>query len=166
MKDAHIIMLLESALVTSLGESELAVIRTHVADCGACRRAFEAAQISALLLKERVAEEVEPPPFFQTRVLAALRERQAASETLASSFRRLWKATGALVSGMAATVAVLAVFTFFAPQLESTPQDVTSAFNAYSAEDAILARGGLPEDDLSYDQVLKTIYEADGDVER
>ena len=166
MKDAHIITLLESAPVTSLGENELALIRTHVADCAACRRAFEAAQISALLIKERAAQEVEPSPFFQTRVMAALRERQASTETALSSFRRLWRATGALVSGMAATVAALAVFTLFAPQLDSTPQEVASAFNSYSAEEVILARADATEDDLSYDQVLTTIYESDEDAER
>ncbi|HEV2766060.1 MAG TPA: hypothetical protein VGV38_23955 [Pyrinomonadaceae bacterium] len=161
MKDEHVVALLESAPLTSLGEAELAAVRAHVEGCGACRRAFRAAQISAQLVRERAAQEVEPPPFFQTRVLAALRERQAAAESPASVFRRLWKATGALVSGMAATVAALAVFTFVAPSAGSTPQDAATAFDAYSAEELILARGGASDDALSYDQVLTTVYETD-----
>ncbi|HYG12029.1 MAG TPA: hypothetical protein VD835_18925 [Pyrinomonadaceae bacterium] len=165
-EDTHIINILESSPFNRLGETELATVRAHVGHCEGCLRAFEAAQISALLLKERAVAEIEPSPFFQTRVLAALREQRAASEASALSFRRLWRATGALVSGMAATVAALAVFTFFAPQLESTQPDTASVYQVYSAEEVILARGGLPEDDLSYDQLLTTIYESDADAER
>lgn len=165
MKDAHIISILESAPLAGLGETDLVIVRAHVAHCAECRRAYHAAQISAQLLKERAAQEVELSPFFQTRVLAALRERQASTET--SALRRLWKTTGALVSGMGATVAALAVLTFLAPSLEPTPQqEVASAFNSYSAEEVILARGGMSDEDLSYDQVLTTIYEADEDAER
>ena len=166
MRDRHIISILESGPFNSLSESDLATVRAHVAHCDGCRRAFEAAQISALLIRERAVAEVEPSPFFQTRVMAALRERQASTQAPISRLWRLWKAAGALVSGMAATVAALAVFTFFAPSPESTPPDVASAFDAYSAAEVIIARGDLPEDDLSYDQVLTTIYEADEDAER
>jgi hypothetical protein len=166
MKDEHIISILESAPFDKLTESELGAVRAHAAGCAKCLRALEAAQISALLVKERALAEVEPSPFFQTRVMAALRERQALTETPVSSFRRLWKATGALVSGMAATVAALAVFTFFAPSMELTPQDMTSTFNAYSAEEVMLAPGHLPEGELGYDQVLTTIYESDEGAER
>lgn len=166
MKDRHIITLLESAPLASLSESELAIIRAHVSSCVDCRRAFEAAQISEMLLKERAAQEIEPSPFFQTRVLAALRERQAATAGSPSSLWRLWKATGALVSGMAATVAALAVFTFIAPSSSSELQEVASTFNNYSAEEVILAADDLPNDDLSYDQVLAAIYESDESAER
>lgn len=166
MKDEHIISIIESKPFNSLSESELAIVRAHVDHCAGCQRAFEAAKISALLIKERAVAEVEPPPFFQTRVMAALRERQASPETSISGFWRLWKATGALVSGMAATVAALAVFTFFVPSLESTQQDIASAFDVYSAEEVIIARGHLPENDLTYDQVLTTIYESGEDAER
>lgn len=165
MKDVHIISILESSPFNSLSESELGSMRAHVAQCDECRRAYEAAQISALLLKERAAQEVLPSPFFQTRVLAALRERQALTETPLSSLRRLWKAAGALVSGMAVTVAALAAFTFFAPQLETTQQETASTFNAYSAEEVILAQGESVETDLSYDQVLSTVYESDEGTE-
>jgi hypothetical protein len=166
MKDEHVISILESGPFGSLAESELAIVRAHVVHCAACRGAFEAAQISALLLRERAAASVEPSPFFQTRVMAALRERQASNEASVPSFWRLWKATGALVSSMAATVAALAVLTFSAPSLETSPQDTASALNPYSAEEVMLASGDLPEDDLSYDQVLTTIYESDEDAER
>jgi hypothetical protein len=163
MKDEHIISMIENAPLAGLSEGERALIRAHTGQCAECLRAFEAAQISTLLLRERVAEAVEPSPFFQTRVLAALRERQAAAET--SALRRLWNATGALVSSMAATVAALAILTFFAPGPTTTTGslELASADNSYSAEEVLFDQGELPSDTMSYGQVLSTLYESDED---
>jgi anti-sigma-K factor RskA len=157
MKDKHIINLLESAPLAELSESDLSEIRAHAGDCAGCRQAFEAAQIAALLLKERAAEVFEPSPFFHTRVLATLRERQAANELWAWS--RMWRAAGALASSMAATVAALVVLTFVIPN-QVTPE--TSALSAYSAEEVILSHGEF-DDQVSDGQVLTTLYEADED---
>ncbi|MGB7922789.1 MAG: hypothetical protein WCF57_06040 [Pyrinomonadaceae bacterium] len=163
MRDEHIISIIENAPLSNLSESELATVRAHTDLCAECRRAFEAAQLSALLLRERIAETIEPSPFFQTRVLAALRERQAASKR--SAFSRLWNATGALVSSMAATVAALAILTVFAPgsQPTSGSQEMASVYNAYSAEDLIFDQSDQPADQMSYGQVLSTLYESDDD---
>jgi hypothetical protein len=162
MRDEHIINIIENAPLSSLSESDMAKIRAHTESCTECSRAIEAAQISALLLLEREALTFEPSPFFQTRVLAALRERQAANETF--SFKRLWKATGALVSSMAATVAALVVLTLFAPgsQPAAGTQAQASAYS-YSAEEVIFNQDELPEDQMSYGQVLTALYEADED---
>src|SRR5215213_2946458 len=160
MRDEHIISIIESTPLSGLSESERAFIRAHTDKCAECRRALEAAQISALLLRERVTETFEPSPFFQTRVMAALRERQAANET--SALRRLWNATGALVSSMAATVAALAILTVFAPGSQPT-QEVASAYNSYSAEEVIFDQSDTPADQMSYGQVLSTLYESDDD---
>ncbi|HEY0098129.1 MAG TPA: hypothetical protein VGB76_04150 [Pyrinomonadaceae bacterium] len=163
MSDEHIIGMIENAPLSGLSESELAHIRAHTALCAGCGRAFEAAQLSTLLLRERAAETVEPSPFFQTRVLAALRERQAVRET--SALRRLWNASGALVSSMAATVAALVVLTVFAPgsQPASAPGEVASAANSYSAEEVLFEQGDANAEPMSYGQVLSTLYESDDD---
>lgn len=163
MRDEHIIGIIENAPLSSLSEDELTNIRAHAEECAACRRAFEATQISTLLLRTRAAETIEPSPFFQTRVLAALRERQAVTET--SALRRLWNATGALVSSMAATVAALAILTAFVPgsQPAAGPQEVASAYNSYSAEEVLLDQVDAPENQMSYGQVLSTLYESDDD---
>lgn len=164
MRDEHIIGMIENTPLSGLSESELTSIRAHTDACAECLRAFEAAQISTLLLRERVAETIEPSPFFQTRVLAALRERQAASEV--SAFRRLWNATGALVSSMAMTVAALAVITIFAPgsQPATASQEVASVYDSYSAEEVILDQGDAAAvEQMSYGQVLSTLYESDDD---
>jgi hypothetical protein len=162
MRDEHIIELIERAPLAGLNESELARIRAHTENCTECLRAVEAAHISALLLRERAGLVFEPSPFFQTRVLAALRERQAATESF--SFKRLWRATGALVSSMAASVAALALLTVFAPGSQPTagpPQQVAS--NAYSAERVNFEQDESPEEQMSYEQVLTTLYGPDED---
>ncbi|PYS90425.1 MAG: hypothetical protein DMF64_14990 [Acidobacteria bacterium] len=165
MKDEHIINMLESAPFASLTERELVVVTAHCAACATCQRAYEAARISALLLKERASERVEPSPFFQTRILAALRERQAANE--AWSFVRLWKSAGALVSSMAALVALLAGLTFLAPTTQpAMPQTVASVSTPYSAEDVVLSQDDLSTEQMTDGQVLTTIYGTDDDQTR
>lgn len=159
MREEHIIDMLESGPLARLSESELASIRAHTAHCDRCSRAFQAARASALLLKERAAETFEPSPFFQTKVLAALRQQQAAKETW--SLVRLWRATNALVSSMAATVAALAVLTFLAPGAQppsGTQEDAASVTS--SAEEVFLAQDELPDEEMTYEQVLTTLYES------
>ena len=157
MKDKHIINLLESGPLAELSESDLSEVRAHAGECAGCHQAFEAAQIAALLLKERAAETFEPSPFFHTRVMATLRERQATNERWAWS--RMWRSAGALASSMVATVAALAVLTFVIPS-QVTPE--TTALSAYSAEEVILNHGES-DDQVSDGQVLTTLYEADED---
>ena len=91
---------------------------------------------SNTLIRERAAEVIEPSPFFQTRVLAALRDQ---ANNNVPAFWRLWKSTGALVSSMAATTAALAVLSFMVPG-SSTPtsQEATAALVPYSAEAVVL----------------------------
>jgi hypothetical protein len=159
MKDKHIINLLESAPLAELSESDLSEVRTHAGECAGCHQAFEAAQIAALLLKERVAETFEPSPFFHTRVMAALRERQAADQW---GWSRMWRSAGALASSMVATVAALAVLTFVIPSQVNTVASDTSALSVYSAEEVILNRDDI-EDQISDGQVLSTLYDSDED---
>ena len=155
MRDEHVKKLLDEAPLASLGASELAAVRAHADSCADCRRAFEAAQAAALMMKARAAETFEPSPFFQTRVLAALRERRAAEEgwTLA----RLWKSAGLLVSSLAATTAALAVFTFVAPAEQAGGQEL--AAGTYTAESVIFDESG--DEQMTYDQVFTSLYESE-----
>ena len=159
MRDEHIRKLLDEAPLSSLGRAELAAVRAHAEVCEDCRRAVAAAQLSALMLKTRARESSEPPPFFQTRVLAALRERRAAEEgwTLA----RLWKSAGLLVSSMAATVAALAVFTLVAPSEQATAQEVAGT---YTAESVIFDEGAGEQ--MTYEQVLTALYGSEDEAAR
>jgi predicted anti-sigma-YlaC factor YlaD len=154
MKDNHIIDMLENSPLASLTARELLAVRSHAENCQACRRAYDAAQLATLLIKERAAEAIEPSPFFQTRVLAALREQQANN---APVLWRLWKSAGALVSSMALTTASLAVLSFVVPGSTNT-QSATAALIPSSAE-AVVFNQDQTDDQMTDDQVLNTIYE-------
>jgi len=156
MKVEHIIEILDSASLKNLSEEQLKVVQIHIRECMSCESAYQAATISSRLVKERAQTTVEPSPFFQTRVMAAWRERQAIENTPVLS--RLWKSAGALVSSMAVTTAALAALSFVIPAPISTSADETTT--AYSAESVLL--GQTSDDQMSYDQVLSTIY-VDGD---
>jgi anti-sigma-K factor RskA len=162
MKEKHIIGLLEGAPLTSLSETDLMTIRDHTIDCADCRQAFEATQISVLLLKERVAETFEPSPFFHTRVLARLRERQTAGELWA--WRRMWRAAGALASSMALTVAALGVLTIALPEGQTTAGLESTVAVSYSAEELILNQGEPFDAQVSDGLILTTLYGGDEDT--
>jgi hypothetical protein len=155
MTDQHIINLLDDRSPAALTAAELQTIETHTVTCLSCRNAFEAAQVSSRLLKEFAAESIEPNPFFQTRVLAALRERQSTSD--AWNWLRLWRAAGALGSSMVASVVLLAVLTFVMP---AGNQAVSTAGNGISAEDVILNQSASV-DDFTDGQVMSTLYEGE-----
>ena len=156
MKEKHITEILDNASITSLSEIELTEIRVHTKDCVSCRDAFEAAQLSAVILKSRAQVTIEPSPFFQTRVMAALREQQAVENVPA--MWRLWKSAKVLVSSMAVTTAALAALSFVLPAT-STPAD--QPVSAFSAESVIIGQGS---DELTYEQVMSTIYADDDEA--
>ena len=162
MRDGHVIEILESGPFDALTDAQADAVRAHAAACAGCRRAYDAARVSSVLLRERAAREFEPPPFFQTRVLAALRERQAEQVW---ALPRLWKAAGALFASMLATVAALGALTFLAPgsPLSDVPGDEIATEEVYSIEESILAQGGAGDDEMTYDQVLSVVYEPEDD---
>jgi anti-sigma-K factor RskA len=163
MKNEHVIGILESKPLTELVENELEQIRAHAVACETCRHAYEAAQVCAALLQQRAEEIFEPSPFFQTRVLATLRERRAENETWAWS--RLWRTAGGLASSMVATVATLAVLTFVIPGTQN-PDSLSSAtaVNAYSTEAVVFDENAQANDQISNSDVLATLYETEDDV--
>lgn len=163
MSEKHIIGLIEETTLSSLSDSDLIIIQTHVRDCAECGRAYEAAQISVLLLKERTAEVFEPSPFFHTRVLATLRERQSANEGW--GWNRLWRSASALAYSMVAMVALLAAVSFAIPatQVTSGFQELTSA---YAADAVILNQGELLDDQVSDGQILATLYSVEEEAAR
>ena len=162
MRNKHIISLIENTSLANLSENDLAGIRAHTNECSKCFQAFAAAQVSLLLLKEhtavQAASDFGPSPFFHTRVLATLRERQAANDAWA--FSRLWRAAGALASSMVATVAALAFLTFVIPDNQvATISQASPTANGYSAEEVILDQAQSEE--VSEGQMLTTIYGGD-----
>ena len=157
MKDKHITEVLDNAALATLSQSELAEIRVHVQDCEACRQAFAAAQVSAVMIKERAQVVMEPSPFFQTRVMAAWREQQAVENVPA--IVRLWRSSRALVSSMALATVALGALSFMISAPATATLDQTAS-SAYSVDSVML---GQDDDQLSYDQVLNAIYTDDED---
>lgn len=151
MKDEHVIDVLDNAPLASLGAEQLQAVKAHCERCVDCGNAYRAAVVSSAAIRQRVQATIEPSPFFQTRVMAALRERQAAENVPVLS--RLWKSAGALVSSMAVTTAALAALSFMVPAPVNTTSDQPLA--AYSAESVLLDQ---VSEDLSYEQVLSAIY--------
>ena len=156
MKSEHIIELIESGPLSHMEADELVTVRAHIADCVKCEEAFAAAQVATVLLREHQSESLTPSPFFNTRVLAAIRERQTANEW---SWRRMWRATGALAASMLASVAAVAVLTFVAPAGQSDTEVSLNA-TAYSAEAVIMNQSDSTDDQVSDSQVLNTLYDA------
>lgn len=158
MKDKHIIDVLDNTSIASLSESELSEIQAHAQECGSCREAYEAARLSAIVLQSRAQATIEPSPFFQTRVMAAWREQQAVESVPA--WLRLWRSSRAIVSSMAVTTAALAALTFMLPAQTTPLADQTAS--TMSAESVIMGQGS--DDQMTYEQVLSTIYEDDDDA--
>ena len=157
MNDKHIIEMLDNAALDSLSPGELGEIRAHARECKPCGDAFAAAQVSAVVMKERAQVAIEPSPFFQTRVMAALREQQAAESVPA--LLRLWRSSRALVSSMALSTAALAVLSFVISAPARTALDQTASAGL-SAESVILDQD---TDELTYEQVLTALYIDDED---
>lgn len=163
MRDDHIIRMLEEKPVGRLSDDEVAFIESHAARCSECLRAYQAARVSGDLIRARVSETIEASPFFKTRVMAAIRERQLSPELPA--IVRMWKAAGALVSTMAALVVILVGLTVFSynPDSQAEPVEIISQ-SIYSPEYVLFEQDEGEEEGFQYDQVLATFYESgDGD---
>ena len=166
MQETHIIDIIEQRGVAGLSETEIAKIEIHIALCSDCGRAYRAAQVSDSLVRARAGESVEASPFFSTRVMAALRERELSPELPA--LLRMWKSAGALISAMAVLVVVLVGLTIFdtnsIPQVQAS--DLAAIQNIYSPEYVVFGEAdNIDEGILQYDQVLTTVYgseEVDG----
>ncbi len=155
MNDNHIINLLESEPLADLSDAERRQVLQHTTDCANCAKAYKAAVVASSLLREGAGEVFEPSPFFQTRVMAAIREQQNEPRGLA----KFWRTAGALVSSLTATVALLAVISFMVPVNQSTAD--ASTFGGYVAEDVILDHTEARQEQVSDAEVLFALYQAD-----
>lgn len=162
MPDNHIIRMLEDKPFAGLSADESAGIELHVAQCSECGRAYVAARVSALLLRERVAEATEVSPFFKTRVMAAIRERQLSPE--GPALLKMWRAARALVSVMATLVVILMALVIFSQNGELQSAEEGESVSIYSPEYVLLEEGDLEGAGLMNDHVLATMYDG-GDAD-
>ena len=158
MKENHVLNLLEERPLGSLSAAELDIVKAHTVACPECLRAYEAAQASLVLLQERASVIVDPPPFFQTKVMAAIREQKLAPKRL--GFLSLWQTARPLVASMGALIMMLLVLTFFSdsPQPLTEPSDQAS-MNDSSPEWAVVDSDDAPEEEMTYSQALTDLYD-------
>lgn len=153
MKSKHITKILDETAFKDLSREQIAEINGHTENCARCRTAFQAARVSSALLENRVAEVFEPSPFFETRVLAALREKQIVAKPIAA-FWRWWQASSIVVFPILLVVMTLMALTVFAPQ---QPAQATIADDVSTEQ--IIFPGSEFNRELTTSQALQIIYE-------
>jgi predicted anti-sigma-YlaC factor YlaD len=155
MSNTHIISTLENKPFNGLSSDDIATVESHIASCDECRFAYEAARITGGLIQARAAEATVVGPFFNTRVMAAIRQSPLSQRE--TPLVRMWRAAGALVSAMALLLVILAGMTIFGESPDS--QMGLTSQNLYSAEYVVLESGDVGDDELANDQVVSTIYD-------
>lgn len=165
MRDDHIISLIEETPMTRLSGAEVArreaQIAAHIADCAPCRQSYEAARLAQAMVQARAAETVEVSPFFKTRVMAALREKQLTPE--APALVRMWRAAGAMVSAMGFLVILLVGMTLFAGAEESptATTEMPELLSIYTPEYEAFEPSEWSDENNDYDAVFETVYAAE-----
>jgi hypothetical protein len=151
MQEEHIIELLDTRPLSDLKANELSAIDEHTTNCSRCREAFYASQISNLLLRSRVELNFEPAPFFETKVMAAIRDEQVQIGPF--SFFRIWREANHLIYSMAALALILGLLTLSQPAANNTNMRL-------STMDPLLIVYGTDSnfDELSYSQVMLDLY--------
>ncbi len=154
MRVVHVTEIIDRKGLEALADAEREMIEVHAAECADCADALFAARFARGMLRSH-SENVNaaPPAFFETRVLAAIREKNAEKAPF-WSFRRWWQASYGMVSAMVLIAAVLGMLTLFAPA--SSDQADMSNYSIYSTEADILNQRSAR--DLSREQLLEVIY--------
>ena len=158
MKNEHILDILDEKAFSEFSQAEKEVIKSHTIKCSACLHAYESAKITSILLKTNNTESFEPPPFFQARIMANLREKQSKISPL-FAFARMWKASGTLVALMITTVLALIVLTVFAPSYQASPIDTDTA-------NVVILGEKLTNREPSNDQIFQLVYDGDSSKEK
>ena len=155
MKNGHITDILNKRALGKLDKTDLAIIENHVAHCDGCLQSYQAAQISSALLKVGAAETFMPPQFFETKLMAAWREKQAKS---VAAFWRWWQASNVVVAAMIVTVAALLFITLLTPKNQFNQPEQASVLDNYSTDEVIFDQNDSTVE-LTNGQTLQIIYE-------
>jgi len=150
------------------GEGLLADILSHAEHCDGCRAIYRARLVCDSLIQARSAAIIEPPPFFETRIMAAIRERGAQARR--AFLPALWREAGVVLTSIVAVVVILVSLTLMAgPRAAAIhaaqgAQDTTAG--PYSAEQVVMGdaggdAGSAADDSLSNAQVVDTVFNSD-----
>ena len=161
MNSNHIHQLLEERSLPSLTAEELARIEEHTAQCESCTTAYESARIAFAMLQERSALQVEPSPFFQTRVMAAIREHRQEAETF--NILKMWRTARTMLASMAALVVLLTSITVYTNYLTSETVHTSLSYNAETADFVLYGRDDFDEQAISNSQMISNVYDLEGE---
>lgn len=161
MRNEHILDILDEKAFGELDENEKRSIKDHTVRCRSCLQAYKAAQMSSVLLKTNVAQVFEPSPFFQTRVMANLREKQASINPFLA-FGKMWKASRSLLAMMTTIVAVLIALTIFTSKFNKVSSASVSAYDSYSP-DVVILNERVSAKEPTNEQIFQIIYESDSE---
>lgn len=153
MKNEHILDILDEGL----SAENAALIEAHTAICQSCRAAVQASKISSAMFRETSGQFFDPSPFFQAKILNALRENQTLQKP-AAAFWRWWQASSALVAVMIVAVFSLIALTVFAPSANAgETQAGVANDNPFSTESVLIQP--KTRKDLTTEQTFELIYE-------
>jgi len=152
MREQHIIEMLDTRPLNDLRDAEVSAINEHTAICPRCRQAFQAAQLSNLLLRSRAEVKTDPSPFFRTSLMAAIRDEQVQLGPF--SFFRIWKETYRLIYSMAALAVIIGGLTLW--QLGTNTPNMR--FSSTDPMELLVYGMDSASVDLSYGAVLMDLY--------
>jgi anti-sigma-K factor RskA len=136
-------------------------IQAHCEGCAECQGQLDGAAVATSLIKARASQQIEPLPFFQTRVLAAIRDRAAV--TVRWSAEKMWMSARTTIASMVAVVVILLALNLFAPRPTDDPVAGDTGRNGYSVERVVMEDNNAGSgESLTSGQVLDTVF-ASGD---
>ena len=159
MKCRQVRKAIDERLPDAADRDQRLAILAHCEVCAECRGVLEAAEITGRLIRARSLQEIEPSPFFRTRVLAAIRDRGAVAVRRQSE--RMWSSARAVVASMFVVVVVLLALNLFAPK---PVQQIAGGeiLRRDSVERIVMDDNNTADESLTSGQVLDTVF-AQGD---
>jgi predicted anti-sigma-YlaC factor YlaD len=160
MKCRQVRKAIDERLPGAADRDQRLAILAHCEVCAECRGVLEAAEMMGRLIQARSLQEIEPSPFFRTRVLAAIRDRGAVAVRRQSE--RMWSSARAVVASMFVVVVVLLALNLFAPKPVQQIAGGETPRGRDSVERVVMDENSAADESLTSGQVLDTVF-AQGD---
>ena len=148
MKCRQVRMAIDGQRLDRLEGDQRQAILSHSEGCTECRRWLDAVSVAASLIKSRASVELEPSPFFTTRVTAAIRDWNAPAPRW--SAEKMWASTRAIVAAMFAIVIILLALNVFLSKAPEIPSIDTARM--------VMDESQSTDENLTSGQVLDTVF--------
>jgi hypothetical protein len=140
--------------------AQMSEVRLHADGCQDCRFIYQNWLVADGLIKSRAAETLEPSPFLETRIIAAIRE--ARDRARPAFLATMWQKAGLVLTSIVALVVILVSLNLLTGQttVVTVAQDVSSG--SYSTEQVVMGDPGSALDDsVTNSQVADTVFNLD-----